>query len=236
MHLRATELFFVGVLVDGHLHQGRTTEIDLGGLLLQHHVVAHSRYVRAAGGRRSEDHRHRRDARRRQLREVLETGATGHEDLRLLRKVSAGGLGEADQRKPVLPRDVHGTQTLSHRRGSLCAALHRRIVGHDHALGTADRADPGHKSRSHRVLRPPTRQRAELKECTAGIQQIRDALAWKQFAPRTQAGDGAGILARIGRAATRGDGGLQAVHFGQSLKHRRAVTRELLGAGVDHRT
>ena len=50
MHLGAAEGLVVGLLAGGHLHQRRPGEEHLGTFLDHHHVVAHPRDVRAAGG------------------------------------------------------------------------------------------------------------------------------------------------------------------------------------------
>ena len=62
VHLRAAEGLVVDVLVDRHLHQRRPAQVDRRLAADEHRVLAHPRHVGAAGGRRAEDQRDRRDA------------------------------------------------------------------------------------------------------------------------------------------------------------------------------
>ena len=62
VHLGAAERLLVDDLVDRHLHQRRAAEVDRAAALHHHHVVAHAGDVGAAGGRRAEHERDRRDA------------------------------------------------------------------------------------------------------------------------------------------------------------------------------
>ena len=134
VHLGAAERLVVGLLAGRHLHQRRAAEEDLRPLADHHHVVAHARHVRAAGGGVAEDQRDGRDAGRGQPGQVAEDPPARDEDLRLGRQVGAAGLDQVDQRQPVLPRrcraarkdffTVHGLLAPPRTVGSLAMITH----------------------------------------------------------------------------------------------------------------
>ncbi len=95
---------------------------------MQHDVVAHARHVGAAGGRGAEDEGDRRDAGGREPREVPEARAAGHEDLRLLRQVGAGRLGQRTSGSRLLRAISIARSALATRRRPWRAALDRRVV------------------------------------------------------------------------------------------------------------
>ena len=90
MHLGATESLIVSNLVDGHPHQRWATEVGAGLTTDHDHVVAHTRQVGATGGGWPEPDVDRRYALVGQVGQMLELGATGHEDVGLLCEVRAG--------------------------------------------------------------------------------------------------------------------------------------------------
>ena len=132
-------------------------------------------------------HRDLRDAGGRHVGLVVEDAAemvAVGEHLVLARQVRAAGIDEVDARQPVLERDFLRAQVLLHREREIGAAFHRGVVGDDHALPAADAADAGDEAGGgHRlVVHLPRRERRELEERRAGVEQRRDALARQQLA------------------------------------------------------
>ena len=121
-----------------------------------HRLVAHRRHVGAARGARAHHDRDLRDPRGRHPRLVeedpAEVVAVG-KDLGLERQERAARVDEVDARQPVLLGDLLGAQVLLHRQREVGAALHRRVVGDDHALAPLDDADPGHDPGARRRRR-----------------------------------------------------------------------------------
>ena len=143
VHLGAAERLVVGLLAGRHLHQRRAAEEHLGLLLDHHRVVAHAGHVGAAGGGVAEHQRDGRVLRGRRPGDVAEQLAARDEDLLLGRQVRAAGLDQRDRREPVLLGDLRGPEDLLDRPRVRGAALHRRVVGGDHALDALDHADAG---------------------------------------------------------------------------------------------
>ena len=76
--------------------------------------------------------------------EVLAVG----EHLVLPRQERAAGVDQVDARQPVLPRDLLRAQVLLDRDRVVRAALHRRVVGDDHAFAPGHPADAGDHARA----------------------------------------------------------------------------------------
>ena len=223
MHLSTAQLLFIGILINRHLHQRWTTEIDARGILLQHDVIAHAGHIGTPRGAGSKDEGHGRDARRRELREILETRTTRDKDLRLLREVSTAGLRQADKRQTIGAGDFHGTQAFGHRCRTLRSPLHGRIVGDHHDLGAVHSTNAGDDSSAQGIVRAPAGQWTQLQEGRAAIQQEVDALARQEFAAATVSGDGAGVLVDVGAAATGDDLGEQVIDLTQGVEHGDAI-------------
>ena len=189
MHLGATERLVVGLLTGRHLHQRRTAEEDLRLLLDHHRVVAHARHVGAAGGRVAEDQRDRRLLGGRGAGDVAEELPARDEDLLLRRQVRAAGLDQGDGREPVLLGDLGGPEDLLDRPRVRGAALHRRVVGGDHALDALDDADARDDRGTDGEVGPPAGQRAELEERRPLVDEQLDPLARHQLPARLVALD-----------------------------------------------
>jgi hypothetical protein len=104
--------------------------------------------------------------------------------------------------RAVLAGDLLRPQVLLDRQRVIGAALHRRIVGDDHALDAVDPADAGdQRSRRHleglRAIHAVGRQLRQFEEGRTGIDQRIDPLARQQLAARQV------LLARGFRAAER---------------------------------
>ena len=119
--------------------------------------------------------------------------------LGLVRQVSAAGIDQIDAGQPVLARDLLGAQMLLHRHRIVGAALHGRIVADDHDEAAGDAPDAGDQAGAvdRLAVHLIRRQRRQLEERRAGIEQAGDALAGQQLSAREM------TLARTLRPAER---------------------------------
>ena len=229
----AAELLGRDDLADRGLHERRAAEEDGALVLDDHGLVAHRRHVGAARGARAHHDRDLGDALRAHVglveedpAEVLAVG----EDVVLPRQEGAARVDEVDARQPVLQRDLLRPQMLLDRHRVVGAALHRRVVGDDHAFLAVDTADAGDHSRgrSFAVVHAPGRELADLEERRAGVEQAVDALARQQLAARGVA------LARLRVAA---EGNLRRLHAQvvDLCAKRCGIASEFLGSRVDPR-
>ena len=101
------------------------------------------------------------------------------ENLVLHRQEGAAGIDQIDAGQAVFEGDFLGAQVLLDGQRVIGAALHRRIVGDDHAFDAIDAADAG----DHRgggdvaAVHAVGSELADLKERCAGVEQAVDALA-----------------------------------------------------------
>ena len=120
------------------------------------------------------------------------------------------------------------------------AALHRRLVGDDHALDAADRPDPDDEpgARGRQVGLVRAGERADLEERGVRVEQQVDALARGQPAALVVAVD---VLRAAGGEHRRGDlvdareGGQHRLAVRRELRRRRVEARAQDGAGRDPR-
>ena len=164
------------------------------GAAHDHRLVAHRRHVRAAGRARAHHDRDLRDPLRRHLRLVEEDAAevlAVGEDLGLERQERAARVDEVEARQPVLRGDLLRAQVLLHGEREVRAALHGRVVRDDHALAALDDADAGDDPGARRlaVVELPGRERVQLEERRAGVDEAVDPLACGQLAARAVALD-----------------------------------------------
>ena len=223
------------------LHQGRPAEEDRALVPHDHRLVAHRRHVGAARGARAHHAGDLGDALRREVglveedpAEVLAVG----EDLVLHRQERAAGVDEVDAGQVVLGRDRLGAQVLLDRHRVVGAALDRRVVGDDHALAAADPPDAGDDAGArHRVVarsvHPERRQRAQLEERAARVEQPVDPVADQQLPA------GGVLRARRVAAPTAYDGQVlpQLGHQVTQVTHRARLAiinlvRQRVGQGV----
>ncbi len=122
------------------------------------------------------------------------------EHLVLLGQERSPGVHEVDARQPVLQRDLLGTTVLLHRHRIVGATLDRGVVGNHQHLAAMDQADAHNDPGTGRlvVVHPVCRQRRDLQERAAIIQQLVDALTRQQLATAHMA------LPRLLRPAQRG--------------------------------
>ena len=83
---------------------------------------------------------------------------------------------EVDARQGVLQGDLLGAEVLLHRHRVVGAALHRRVVGDDHALGAGDPADAGDDAGARHLaaVHAVRGELRELKERRADVEQPAD--------------------------------------------------------------
>ena len=190
MDLAAAELLGGDDLAGRGLHQRRPAEEDRPLLLDDHGLVAHRRDVGTTGGARAHHRGDLRDAAGGHVRLVEEDAAevlAVGEDLVLHRQERATGVDEVDARQVVLRRDRLRPQVLLDRHRVVGAALDGRVVGHDHALATVDATDAtddpgaGHRRLPRRAVHPVRRQRAQLQERAARVEQPVDPVAREEL-------------------------------------------------------
>ena len=189
VNVGAAELLRGHVLPGRGLHQRRSADEDRARSTDDHGLVAHGRDVRAPGRTGADDDGDLRDALSGHLRLVVEDPpevvAVG-EDLVLQREKRAARVDQVDARQPVLLGDLLRAQVLLDRQREVRAALHRRIVGHDHALPAFDDADAGDdpRGRSLVVVHVPGRERVQLEEGRVRIDEPVDPFPGEELAAR----------------------------------------------------
>ena len=162
--------------------------------------------------------------------EVLAVG----EDVGLEREERAAAVDEVDARQPVLERDLLRAQVLLHRHRVVGAALDRRVVGDDDARRALDPADAGHDPGARRliVVQAVRRQRAQLEEGRARVEEAVDALADRELAALAMPGDGPVVAARAALA----DGGGARPQVGDERRHPLDVRPRILAGGIEPRS
>ena len=178
VHVAAAELLGADDLADRRLHQRRAAEEDRALVLDDDGLVAHRRHVGAARGARAHHHRDLGDALGAHVglveEDAAEVLAVG-EDLVLARQEGAAGIDQIDAGQAVLQRDLLRAQMLLHRHRVVGAALHRRVVGDDHAFLPRDPADAGDHAGGRRlaVVHAEGGELADLEEGRARVEQAR---------------------------------------------------------------
>ena len=240
VHVAAAEVLGRDDLAGRGLHQRRAAEEDRALLLDDHRLVRHRRDVGAAGGAGAHHRRDLRDALRAEVglveedpAEVLAVG----EDVVLHRQERAAAVDEGDAGQVVVRGDGLRAQVLLDRHRVVGAALDGGVVGDHHALAAVDPADAGHDARArHGVevvvvapVHPVRRQRAQLEERAARVEQPVDPVADQQLAA-------AGVLGPGGLAAALAHDGQPLAQVVDELAHRGcgAWGVEVIAAGVGH--
>ena len=142
VHVAAAQLLGGHDLADRRLHERRAAEEDRRLVLHDDRLVRHRGHVGAARRARAHDDGDLRDALRGHRRLVVEDAAevvAVGEHVVLLGQERAAGIDEVDARQAVLQRDLLRAQVLLHRQRVVRAALHRRVVGDDHAFAPGRR-------------------------------------------------------------------------------------------------
>src|SRR4029079_4933955 len=105
-------------------------------------------------------------------------------DLRLQRQEGAPRVDQVNARQSVLERDFLRADVLSYCQRIVGAPLDRVVVGDDQHLAPRHAADPGDDAGARRlvVVEIPRRQRRQLEERGALVEQLVDAVANRQLA------------------------------------------------------
>ncbi|KFB71870.1 MAG: hypothetical protein AW09_002977 [Candidatus Accumulibacter phosphatis] len=146
MYIGAAEILGSHHLAGRCLDQRRPAEKDRSLVLDDDRLVGHRRHVGTASGTRTQHGGDLRDAGRRKIGLIVEDAAEMFlvgKDLVLHRQESASRIDQIDARQAVLAGDLLRAQVFLDRQRVIGAALHRRIVGNDHALDAMDAADAG---------------------------------------------------------------------------------------------
>ena len=206
--LAAAQLLRRDDLARGGLHQRRAAEEDRALVPDDDGLVAHRRDVRAARRAGAEHRRDLRDAGAGHpglvVEDPAEVLAVG-EDLVLHRQERAARVDQVQAGQPVLQGHLLGAQVLLHRHRVVRAALDGRVVGDDHALAAADPADPGDHPGGRRLaaVQPLGRQRCQLQEGRARVEQGVHPVPGQQLAARHVPGAGLLTAAEPGRGEPR---------------------------------
>ena len=114
------------------------------------------------------------------------------EHLVLVRQVRPARVDEVDARQAVLLGDRLRAQVLLDRHRVVGAALHGRVVAHDHAVGAAHRPDARDEARARHlvVVLAVRREASDLEKGRARIDQPLDAVARQELAAREVARGG----------------------------------------------
>ena len=231
MDLAAAQVLGAHHLAGGRLHERRAAQEDGALVLHDDRLVAHGGHVRAARGAGAHHHGDLRDARRREVRLVVEDAPEVFlvgEDLVLQGQEGAAGVDEVDAGQAVLRGDLLRAQVLLHRERVVRAALHRRVVRDDHHFAALDAADAGDDAggRGLVAVEPVGGELRELEEGRAGIEQGAHALAGQELAARRV------LLLRLGAAAD-GDARHRLAQVRGERRVVLAVGAEGLRAGVE---
>ena len=231
VNIAAAQVLGAHHLAGGRLHQRRAAEEDRALVLDDDGLVRHRRHVGAAGGARTHHHRDLRDALGRHVGLVVEDAAevvAVGEDLVLPGQEGAARVDQVDAGQVVLLGDLLRAQVLLDRHRVVGAALHRGVVGHDHAFDALHAADAGDDAGARRlvVVHAVRRHLADLEEGRARIEQVPDAVTRQQLAAR-------GVLGARRLAAAEADLrglGAQILDLGAQAGR---VGLEVFAAGVD---
>ena len=149
VHLGAAEFLGGHDLAGRRLHERRAAEEDRALITHDDRLVAHGRHVGAAGGARPHHDGNLGNAARRELRLVVEDApevvAIG-KHLVLQRQECAAGINQIQTGQVIFERDFLRAQVLFDRDRVVGAALHRRVIHHDHAGHARHASDPGDDS------------------------------------------------------------------------------------------
>ena len=233
VHVAAAQFFGGDDFADSGFDQRRPAEKDGALILDDDRFVRHGRHVGPAGGAGPHHHGDLRDTARRQIGLIEKDAAkviAVREHFVLHRQERAAGIHQGDAGQGVLAGDFLGAQVLFHRQWVIGAALHRGVVGQDHALLTGHAANAGDDPGAGGVVavQAPGRQLSDFQEGSAGIEQMIDPVARQQLAAIRVFGPRRCATAKhdLRRLLTQ---------IGNLRPHRLGVGAEFLGPGIDLR-
>jgi hypothetical protein len=174
-------------LAGRRLYQRRAGKKDRALIADDDRLVGHGRHIGAAGCATAHHAGDLRNALGRHLGLVIEDRAemvAVGKDLGLMRKVGAAAVDEVDTREAVLHGDFLCPQMFLDRHREIGATLHRCVIGDDHHLAAGNAADTGDDAGAWRLvaIHAVGRQRTDLQERAAGIEQKLDAAARQELA------------------------------------------------------
>ena len=177
MHVAATQILDRYHLAGGGLHQRRSAQEDGALVPDDDRFVGHGRHVSATGGAGSHDHGDLRDALGGHIGLVEENAAKVvpvGKNLILFWQKRAARVHQIDAGQVVLLGDFLGAQVFFHGQRIIGAALHRGVVGDDHAFAALHPANAGNHARRRRfvVVEAVGRQLADFEEGRTGIEQV----------------------------------------------------------------
>ena len=233
VHVTTAEIFRRHHFAGCSLHQRRTGQKDRALIAHDHRLVAHGRHVSTACRARPHDHGDLRNACRRHLRLIVEDApemVAVREHLILIGQIGPAGIDQIDAGQTVLARDLLRAQMLLHCDRIIGAALHRRIVADDHAVAARYTPDAGDNParRSRAAIHAMGCRQPHFQKGRPRIEQLRHALARKQFSTRNMA------FARFLATAIECNLG-SFTHHVDRRQHRLAVSLEAGAARRDFR-
>ncbi len=233
MHIAAAEVFRAHHFAGCGLHQRWTGQKNRALIAHDHRLVAHGGHIGAARRARPHDHGDLRNARSRHLRLIIENASemvAVREHLILIGQIGPAGIDQIDAGQTVLARDFLRAQMLLDRDRIIGAALHRRIVADDHAVAARYPPDAGDNParRSRAAIHAMGCRQPHFQKGRPRIEQLRHALARKQFSTRNMA------FARFLTTAIKCNLG-SFTHHVDRRQHRLAVGLEAGAARRDFR-
>jgi hypothetical protein len=201
VHLGAAHLLERHLLADDHLGHARRAEVHRGVALDHDDDVAERGDVRAARGRRPEQHAHLGDlpGERDLVVEDAPRAAAAGEHLDLVGDARAGGVDEVEERTLEITRGLLDAQDLLDGARAPRAGLDGRIVGHDRDAAAVDHGEAGDHAVGGQLGIDRVGERRVLHE-RARVDELCDALAGEELAAL-------GVLAVVLRRAALLDTG-----------------------------
>jgi hypothetical protein len=151
VQIAATQILGADFLARRGLHKRRSGEENRPLIADNHALVRHRGHIGPARRTAAHDTRDLRDALRAHVGLIEENPPemiTVREDLILMRQVRAAAVDQVNTRKPVGLGNLLRAEMLFDRHRIISAALHRRVVAHDHALAPRNAANAGDDPRT----------------------------------------------------------------------------------------
>ena len=189
VHITAAQILGGHFLAGGGLHQWRPAEEDRALVFHDDRFIRHRRHIGATRGATAQHGGDLRDAIGAHVglieEDTAEMIAIG-EHLVLPGQVGAAAIDQVKAGQAILRGDFLGAQMLLNGDRIVTAALHRGIVGHDHAQPAFNLAHPGNQAGGGHVfaINIVSSELADFKESAVWIEQRLHAFARQQLAAR----------------------------------------------------